>query len=170
VHGARTFASGRKRPYRGQVTVESDILFLSDDLRQLVEASEERGSVLQSDLSDVLEPLQLDPIETDAVYRELETRSIDVVDDQKEDEVLNERRRAEQQPVPVSWETTTDALQLFLREAGRHPLLTAAQEVALAKKVERGDFQAKQRMSSRTCAWSSRSPRTTAIRACRSST
>ena len=43
-------------------------------------------------------------------------------------------------------ETTTDALQLFLREAGRHPLLTAAQEVELAKRVERGDKEAKQRM------------------------
>ena len=43
-------------------------------------------------------------------------------------------------------ETTTDALQLFLREAGRHPLLTAAQEVELAKRVERGDMEAKQRM------------------------
>jgi RNA polymerase primary sigma factor len=39
-------------------------------------------------------------------------------------------------------ETTTDALQLFLREAGKHALLTAAQEVALAKKIERGDMDA----------------------------
>ena len=43
-------------------------------------------------------------------------------------------------------ETTTDALQLFLREAGRHHLLTAAQEVELAKRIERGDNTAKQRM------------------------
>ena len=43
-------------------------------------------------------------------------------------------------------ESTTDALQLFLREAGRHTLLTAAQEVALAKRIERGDLDAKQVM------------------------
>ena len=43
-------------------------------------------------------------------------------------------------------ESTTDALQLFLREAGRHQLLTAAQEVELAKAIERGDREAKQRM------------------------
>jgi RNA polymerase primary sigma factor len=43
-------------------------------------------------------------------------------------------------------ETTTDALQLFLREAGRHQLLTAAQEVELAKRIERGDMEAKERM------------------------
>jgi RNA polymerase primary sigma factor len=47
---------------------------------------------------------------------------------------------------PAVPETTTDALQLFLREAGRHELLTAAQEVELAKRIERGDELAKQRM------------------------
>jgi RNA polymerase primary sigma factor len=41
---------------------------------------------------------------------------------------------------------TTEALQLFLREAGRHPLLTAQQEVELAKRIERGDMIAKQEM------------------------
>jgi RNA polymerase primary sigma factor len=39
--------------------------------------------------------------------------------------------------------TTTDALQLFLNEAGRYPLLTAAQEVEIAKRIERGDKEAK---------------------------
>ena len=40
----------------------------------------------------------------------------------------------------------TDALSLFMHRAGRYPLLTAAEEVALAKRVERGDAQAKERM------------------------
>jgi RNA polymerase primary sigma factor len=40
----------------------------------------------------------------------------------------------------------TDSLQLFLNEIGRYPLLTAAEEVALAKRVERGDRAAKERM------------------------
>ena len=41
---------------------------------------------------------------------------------------------------------TTDSLQLFLNEAGRYPLLTAAEEVELAKPIERGDKAAKDRM------------------------
>ena len=41
---------------------------------------------------------------------------------------------------------TTDALQLFLNEVGRHPLLTAEEEVELAKRIERGDQEAKDRM------------------------
>jgi RNA polymerase primary sigma factor len=43
-------------------------------------------------------------------------------------------------------EATTDALELFLREAGRRPLLTAAQEVELTKAIERGDLDARQAM------------------------
>src|SRR5277367_2523342 len=41
---------------------------------------------------------------------------------------------------------TTDSLQQFLNEAGRYPLLTAAEEVELAKRIERGDLAAKERM------------------------
>jgi RNA polymerase primary sigma factor len=41
---------------------------------------------------------------------------------------------------------SVDSLQLFLSEIGRHPLLTPSEEVALAKRVERGDAEAKERM------------------------
>jgi RNA polymerase primary sigma factor len=126
------------------VTVDSDILLLSDELQQLVEGAEQVGTLKQSELNEVLEPLELEPSELEAVVHELETRSIELVQD-----VVGE---PEPEPVRVPaaastpLETTTDALQLFLRETGRHPLLTAAQEVELAKKIERGDHQAKQRM------------------------
>jgi RNA polymerase primary sigma factor len=125
---------------------ETDILLLSDDLRQLVDAAEERGSLLQSDLNEVLEPLTLDPLEVDAIHRELETRQIELLNDLGEDGERAPQPQPEPPPLQLSWETTTDALQLFLREAGRHPLLTAAQEVGLAKKIEGGDLVAKQRM------------------------
>ncbi len=128
---------------------ETDILLLSDELRALVDQAEERGTLLQSELNDALEPLGLDPIEIDVLHRELETRSIDVVNDIDEDgETKPQPPEPEVLAVPlqITWETTTDALQLFLREAGRHPLLTAAQEVELAKKIEAHDMSAKTRM------------------------
>jgi RNA polymerase primary sigma factor len=120
------------------VAAETDILLLSEDLRRLLDAAEERGSIRRSEVNELVEPLNLDSFEVDALYRELETRSIDLIEDGE----------AQEQPSPLqlTWETTTDALQLFLREAGRHPLLTAAQEVELAKRVEADDRQAKQRM------------------------
>src|SRR3954447_843027 len=127
-------------------TATDDILLLSDDLRQLVDAAEERGSLNQSELNEVLEPLSLDPLEIDFVYRGLQAGSIDVILDVDEDGEPVPQAQPAPQPPPVSWETTTDALQLFLREAGRHPLLTAAQEVELAKRIEDADALAKQRM------------------------
>ncbi len=129
---------------------ETDILLLSDELRGVVDAAEERGTLLQSELNDVLEPLALDPTEIDSLHRELETRSIDVVNDIDEDGETTPQPLPEPElpaaPLQITWETTTDALQLFLREAGRHSLLTAAQEVALAKKIEAGDAAAKTSM------------------------
>jgi RNA polymerase primary sigma factor len=125
------------------VRTDADPLLLSEDLARLLEGAEERGTVRQSELSEVLDPLQLDALETDAVYREFEKRAIEVIVDVREEEPEIE---VVAPALQAPWETTTDALQLFLREAGRHPLLTAAQEVELAKAIERGDRLAKQRM------------------------
>ena len=122
------------------MTAAPDILELSDELRRLVDVAEERGTLLQSDLVDALEPLSLGPLDVDTLQHELEQRSIELVDD-----VTATAEPPPPRPEPVL-ESTTDALQLFLREAGRHPLLTAAQEVELAKLIERGDRSAKQRM------------------------
>jgi RNA polymerase primary sigma factor len=127
------------------VAAEPDVLLLGDDLQRLLEAAEERGSVRQSELNDVLEPLRLDLLETEAVYRELETRAIEIVSDALESGDPPPGAPSAS-PLQVALETTTDALQLFLREAARHPLLTAANEVELAKRIERGDVIAKQRM------------------------
>ena len=43
-------------------------------------------------------------------------------------------------------DTTTDSLQMFFNAARRYPLLTAAEEVELSQRVERGDIEAKERM------------------------
>jgi len=124
---------------RGDVmSVDFETLAPSEELNQLLEAGEVSGFVRYADLTDVLEAMQLDPLEVDAVYRELETRAIEVLEPEPE--------TAPSILPTLSYETTTDALQLFLRETGRHPLLTAAQEVELAKAIERGDREAKQRM------------------------
>jgi len=133
--------AGEKTPTVGMTAVEIDNILATPELHELVESAEQTGSLRYADLAEVLEVLRLDPLETDAVYRGLEQRGI---------EVTEQEPHAEPQtpppPQPVVQESTTDALQLFLRDAGRHPLLTAAQEVELAKRIERGDPQAKQTM------------------------
>jgi RNA polymerase primary sigma factor len=121
-------------------TVDIETLLQIPELQQALEAAEQSGSVRQSELAELIETHALDPLETDVLFRELEQRGIELVEPEPE-------------PAPppppaavMAAETTTDALQLFLREAGRHPLLNAAQEVELAKKIERGDMDAKQTM------------------------
>jgi RNA polymerase primary sigma factor len=126
-------------------TVEMESILASEELATLLEASESSGQLRQADLVEVLEPLELDPLETEAVYQELDRRGIELLVE-PEREAEPEPRPEKAPPAPQPFETTTDALQLFLREAGRHQLLTAAQEVELAKRIERGDGAAKQRM------------------------
>jgi RNA polymerase primary sigma factor len=123
----------------GMTTVELDSLLANQEFQQLLEAAEQSGSIRHAELTEVLEPLELGLLETDAVYRELDQRGIEVIEEHKE-------VAPPPPPPPPVVETTTDALQLFLREAGRHPLLNAAQEVELAKRIERGDMGAKQTM------------------------
>jgi RNA polymerase primary sigma factor len=119
-------------------TVDIEGLLAQDDLRVLLEACEHTGSIRAPDVNDIVETHELNGLEQEALVRELDKRGIEIVD-----------APAGTPPRPIAptpVETTTDALQLFLREAGRHRLLTAAQEVALAKRIERGDANAKAEM------------------------
>jgi RNA polymerase primary sigma factor len=121
------------------LTVEIESILGNEELATLLETAEASGQLRAAELQEILEPLELDPLETDAVYSELDRRGIELLEGADKD-------AAPPPPSPPSQETTTDALQLFLREAGRHALLTAAQEVELAKRIESGDMEAKQRM------------------------
>ena len=94
-----------------------------------------------SELERLSQELELDDEQLSALYQEIEERGLEMTDDCcKEDapdatyvngDLVN---------------ATTDALQLFLNEAGRYKLLTADEEVALAKRIERGDKAAKDLM------------------------
>ncbi len=108
-----------------------------EDARALVRQGQEAGFLTHEEialaLGDDFEPLQLDEF-----YSALEELHIEVVDDAEEAAALDLE--------PEAREVSTDALQLFLKDIGKVPLLTAAQEVELAKRIERGDHSAKQKM------------------------
>jgi RNA polymerase primary sigma factor len=108
--------------------------------QSLVDRGEERGCVSLSELNELVEKLDLDENDVQELYRNIEDRGIDISDD-----CGHEAER----PTYVNGDlaaATTDALQLFLNEAGRFSLLTAAEEVDLAKRIERGDPAAKELM------------------------
>ncbi len=119
-------------------SVDIETLLAGDEGHAMIEASEHAGCIRAAELAEFSEHHELSPLEFEALLRELDKRGIDVV----------EESAAAIAPVHavVAVETTTYALQLFLRDASRHPLLTAAQEVAIAKEIERGDERAKARM------------------------
>jgi RNA polymerase primary sigma factor len=110
-------------------------------LRALMEHGEEMGCINMSAFTALVQELDLDDEELNGLYEQIETRGIDLTDDCSLPEAddptyVNEHVAA----------MTTDSLQLFLNEAGRYPLLTAAEEVELAKLIEHGDQAAKDRM------------------------
>ena len=101
-----------------------------EQLRALMEHAEEAGCVNLSAFTQALTELELDDDDVSALYEQLDERGIELTDDCSLPNV---------QETHFSNETvaamTTDSLQLFLNEAGRYPLLTAAEEVELAKLI-----------------------------------
>ena len=112
-----------------------------EQLRVLMELGEELGCVNLSVFTALLEKLELDDEEVASLYEKLEEKGIEVTDDCGIPDV-EETSYANPEVAAM----TSDSLQLFLNEAGRYPLLTAAEEVELAKLIERGDKTAKDRM------------------------
>jgi len=110
----------------------------TEEARNLLEAAQAAGSVTQDDIALALDELDLDAGQIDEFYKTLEEMQVEVVPaaDEEKEEV----------PVAETREISTDSLQLFLKDIGKVDLLTAAQEVELAKRIERGDHGAKQAM------------------------
>ena len=109
-------------------------VILEETIQTFLGDAEERGTIEESALEAFVAEHDLDEEELAALRTELEAREVDVA-----------------APVHEAYEGrelsgTTDALTLFMNRAGRFALLTAAEEVALAKRIERGDAAAKERM------------------------
>ncbi len=116
-------------------------------ITKFIEDIEERGTVLQAEIEALVIEHDLDEVELAELVHELDVRGIERIE--PEDETATETEAAaktRELDLTAAPSGTTDSLQLFLNEIGRHELLTAAEEVALAKRVERGDLAAKERM------------------------
>jgi RNA polymerase primary sigma factor len=94
--------------------------------------AEELGSIEETRLEAVAAEHDLEDDELAALRAELEAREVDLI--------------APAQPDAPDAALPMDSMSLFMHRAGRYPLLTAAEEVALAKRIERGDRAAKEKM------------------------
>src|SRR4051794_38388911 len=117
-------------------------VFETEEGRNLLEAAQAAGRVSAEEIALSLDELDLEPAQIEDVYRALEELQVEIVDPQAA--AVDAKVAA---PLDQSVrEVSTDALQLFLKDIGKVELLTAAQEVELAKRIERGDHGAKQEM------------------------
>jgi RNA polymerase primary sigma factor len=114
---------------------------VQDAISALIAHGEDEGSICMSELERLSQELELDDEQVAALYQEIEERGLELTDD-----CCKENAPDATYVNGDLVHATTDALQLFLNEAGRYKLLTAEEEVALSKRIERGDKQAKDLM------------------------
>src|SRR5215203_7487135 len=113
----------------------------SGPIGALIDRGEERGCVDLKEVDELAQALDLEDDDLSALYEQLHARHIELRDDCT-------RQDAPEAPIDDAHfaTVTTDTLQLFLNEIGRHRLLTPSEEIDLAKRIERGDLGAKDRM------------------------
>jgi RNA polymerase primary sigma factor len=115
-------------------------LMETDEARGLLDVAAQAGGLSTDEIAAAFDELDVEATLIDDFYAALDELQIEIVGraaaaEEVEDDLDDQRR-----------EISTDSLQLFLKDIGKVDLLTAAQEVELAKRIERGDHRAKQEM------------------------
>ncbi len=128
-----------------------------EEVDGLIELGRGRGFVTAEDIAEVLAEVDLTTEQIELMYTTLLDQGIEVVDESMvdSDEELELDARAEQLEWPRGSDEldlsvdvpTTDPVRMYLKEIGRVKLLTAQQEVSLAKRIERGDIRAKHELT-----------------------
>jgi RNA polymerase primary sigma factor len=115
-------------------------VFTTDEV-SFIEHAEDEGVVSEAALEALALEHDLDDDEADALRAELEARGVRI-----EDETNADGKPELDLSIDMTAAGVPDSMTLFMNDIGRYPLLSAAQEVELAKRIERGDRQAKERM------------------------
>jgi RNA polymerase primary sigma factor len=123
----------------------------SEELRGLIAQGGERGYLTFEEISRTLEEVEVNKDQVSALHAYLIEHGVDVIaedgltayKESKGDAQTGQVKKAE---LDLTVEPSLDSLRLYLRSIGRVELLTADQEIELAKRIERGDMSAKRHM------------------------
>jgi RNA polymerase primary sigma factor len=123
-----------------------------EELHKLVQDGQEKGFLTYDEIVAGLEEVELTKEQIEDFYTFLIDHSIELMEGEKfkhpphEQPALAEEEAQKGPKLDLTVEPSLDSLRLYLREIGKVPLLTADQEVYLAKRIERGDMYAKTQM------------------------
>ena len=144
---AHVTAESEAATTKRRLEAEKALATLPAEMRQLVELGRRRGYVTYEEIQEAVPQVEHTLDEYDKIYGMLGDLEIKVVDDPKEAEKEKEEEEAE--PVelePLEGVSIDDPVRMYLKEIGKVPLLSSADEVKLAKRMERGDEDAKRRL------------------------
>jgi RNA polymerase primary sigma factor len=124
-----------------------------EEVRSVIARGQQVGVLTYAEIAIATAELALDEADLEELYGLLERCEIELIEELEPAAAASmnverepEKRARRKAPVTLKLEGTTDALQLFLRDIGKVRLLTAEEEVDLAKRIWRGDLEAKRKM------------------------
>ena len=117
-------------------------------IKELLDAGKAKGILTYKEIMDSLEELDLDQEQVEKIYEHLEEMNIDVVEDVEVPEDINEEiAEIENTLAAVEGVNIDDPVRMYLKEIGKVPLLTASEEVEIARRMAEGDPEAKRQLA-----------------------